>query len=66
MCGLCLPATRRAHQRGLKLLLRELARQLEDDGVHASRNPSAQLAALNDLVLVRDATPEPETDRSVL
>lgn len=54
VCRLCLPSTRRGHQRGLKLLLRELARQLEDDGVHASRNPSAQLAALNDLVLVRD------------
>jgi len=54
LSGTCLAAGEKWRQRGLKLLSRELGRQLADDGGHLSRNPSAQLAALTDLVTVRD------------
>lgn len=55
LCGVCLPGGERWRRRGLKLLSAELGRQLGDDGGHLSRNPSAQLIALSDLVTVRDS-----------
>ena len=51
--GLCLPGGERRLNRGLKLLERELARQVLGDGGHIERSPSLQLSVLRDLVDIR-------------
>ncbi|WP_421864343.1 heparinase II/III family protein [Parvibaculum sp.] len=53
--GLCLSEGHKRLARGLKLLCRELDRQILPDGGHVSRNPSAQLSILLDLLSLRDA-----------
>lgn len=53
--GLCLSEGHKRLAKGLKLLCRELDRQILPDGGHVSRNPSAQLSILLDLLSLRDA-----------
>lgn len=51
--GLCLPGHERAAQEALRLLERELPRQILPDGGHVERSPSVQLHALRLLIDVR-------------
>jgi len=51
--GLCLPGLERAHDLALRLLERELPRQVLADGGHASRSPSVHLCVLRDLIDIR-------------
>ena len=53
--GLCLSEGHKRLAKGVKLLCRELDRQILADGGHVSRNPSAQLSILLDLLSLRDA-----------
>ncbi len=53
--GLALPDGRRRLSQGLRLLGRELQRQVLGDGGHVSRNPSLHMAVLRDLTAVRAA-----------
>ena len=53
--GLCLSEGHRRLDKGLKLLCHELDRQILPDGGHVSRNPSAQLSILLDLLMLRDS-----------
>ncbi|MEP0709341.1 MAG: heparinase II/III family protein [Parvibaculum sp.] len=53
--GLCLSEGHKRLKKGLVLLCRELDRQILADGGHVSRNPSAQLSILLDLISLRDA-----------
>ena len=53
--GLCLPGREAWLERGLRLITRELPRQVLGDGGHIERSPSAQLAVLRDLVDIRAA-----------
>jgi uncharacterized heparinase superfamily protein len=53
--GLCLSEGHKRLAKGLKLLCRELDKQILPDGGHVSRNPSAQLSILLDLLSLRDA-----------
>ena len=55
LSGLCLEDGAKRQRRGLSLLGRELARQIQADGGHVSRNPSAQLQVLTELVVLRGA-----------
>ena len=64
--GLCLQGGRGRMNQALKLLNRELPRQVPEDGVHAERNPATQLRILRHLVDLRaallhgrEAVPEP-------
>lgn len=51
--GLCLPGQEAVLERGRKLLLRELQRQILPDGGHVERNPSVQLQVLRHLIDMR-------------
>ncbi|MBP2292368.1 heparinase II/III family protein [Azospirillum rugosum] len=51
--GFCLPDTERTGQDALRLLERELPRQILPDGGHVERCPSVQLRILRDLIDVR-------------
>ncbi|MEE9251562.1 MAG: heparinase II/III family protein [Alphaproteobacteria bacterium] len=53
--GVCLPGGERRLNRALKLLEREVARQVLGDGGHIERSPSLQLSVLRDLVDIRAA-----------
>ena len=53
--GLCLSEGHRRLKKGIALLCRELNRQILPDGGHVSRNPSAQLSILLDLLSLREA-----------
>lgn len=53
--GLCLSEGHKRLKKGVALLCRELDRQILADGGHVSRNPSAQLSILLDLLSLRDA-----------
>ena len=53
--GLCLSEGHRRLKKGIALLCRELNRQVLPDGGHVSRNPSAQLSILLDLLSLREA-----------
>lgn len=53
--GLCLSEGHKRLKKGIVLLCRELDRQILADGGHVSRNPSAQLSILLDLLSLRDA-----------
>ena len=53
--GLCLSEGHKRLKKGIALLCRELDRQILADGGHVSRNPSAQLSILLDLLSLRDA-----------
>ena len=51
--GLCLPGSERVVGDALRLLERELPRQILPDGGHLERNPSVQLRVLRDLIDIR-------------
>lgn len=51
--GACLPGGSRRLARGLRLLAREIDRQVLADGGHVERSPAQHLAVLGDLVDVR-------------
>ncbi|AWK87690.1 heparinase II/III family protein [Azospirillum thermophilum] len=51
--GFCLPDHEKAGYEALKLLERELPRQILPDGGHVERNPSIQLRVLRDLIDIR-------------
>lgn len=51
--GLCLPGSGRVAGDALRLLERELPRQILPDGGHVERSPSAQLRSLRDLIDLR-------------
>ena len=53
--GLCLSEGEKRLARGLRLVCREIDRQILADGGHVSRNPSAMLQILLDLISLRDA-----------
>jgi len=53
--GLCLSEGHKRLKKGIVLLCRELDRQILPDGGHISRNPSAQLSILLDLLSLREA-----------
>ncbi len=53
--GLCLSEGQRRLDKGMRLVCRELERQILADGGHVSRNPGAQLSILLDLLALRDA-----------
>lgn len=53
--GLCLSEGRKRLEKGIRLVCRELDRQILADGGHISRNPAAQLSILLDLLSLRDA-----------
>ena len=55
VAGLALPSREGWSAQGLKLLRREIARQFLPDGGHVSRNPTAHIAGLRQLVDVRSA-----------
>ena len=55
VAGLALPGREGWSAQGLKLLRREIARQFLPDGGHVSRNPTAHIAGLRQLVDVRSA-----------
>ena len=52
-CGVCLPGGGRYLKRALRLLEKELVRQVLGDGGHFERSPSLQLSILRDLVDIR-------------
>jgi len=54
LSGLCLPLGESRLETGMTLLMRELEKQILDDGTHVSRNPSVQLTTLVHLCLLRD------------
>ncbi|MBP2228316.1 putative heparinase superfamily protein [Azospirillum agricola] len=51
--GFCLPDHEKAGYEALRLLERELPRQILPDGGHVERNPSVQLRVLRDLIDMR-------------
>jgi uncharacterized heparinase superfamily protein len=51
--GLCLPGHEKAADAAVRLLDRELPRQILPDGVHASRSPHRHLRVLRDLIDIR-------------
>ena len=51
--GFCLPNYEKAGMEALRLLDRELPRQILPDGGHVERNPSVQLRILRDLIDIR-------------
>jgi uncharacterized heparinase superfamily protein len=53
--GLCLPGRDRWRAKGVKLLEKELPRQILADGGHIERSPSLQLGVLRDLIDIRAA-----------
>jgi len=53
--GVTLTEGRARRRRGLKLVIRELDRQMLPDGGHISRNPRTHLELLTDLICLRDA-----------
>lgn len=53
--GLCLSEGEKRLEKGLRLVCRELDRQILPDGGHVSRNPAATLEIMLDLVSLRDA-----------
>src|SRR5690606_37926121 len=53
-CGISLPDSDRWLHQGLKQLDAEIARQINPDGGHASRNPSVQLSVFADLIALRE------------
>lgn len=55
VAGLALPGRASWAEQGLRQLKREIERQFLPDGGHASRNPSAHIAGLRQLVDVRSA-----------
>jgi uncharacterized heparinase superfamily protein len=55
MVGLCMPNEKRAYERGMTLLIKELQQQVLADGGHISRSPEILLKVLCDLLILRDA-----------
>ena len=55
MSGVCLSDGEKRLRSGMKLLLKELDRQILPDGGHVSRCPSTQLSILLDIVSLRSA-----------
>jgi uncharacterized heparinase superfamily protein len=53
--GLCLSEGQKRLNKGLRLVCRELQRQILADGGHVSRNPAAVLSIMLDLLSLRDA-----------
>ena len=53
--GLCLSEGEKRLEKGLRLVCRELDRQVLADGGHVSRNPAAILSIMLDLISLRDA-----------
>lgn len=51
--GFCLPGNEKFGHEALRLLERELPRQILPDGGHVERNPSVQLRVLRDLIDIR-------------
>jgi uncharacterized heparinase superfamily protein len=67
--GLCLSEGQARLDKGLKLVAREVARQILADGGHVSRNPAAMLQIMLDLISLSEAlasrhieTPKPVRD----
>ena len=53
--GLCLSEGQKRLDKGLRLVCRELDRQILADGGHVSRNPAAVLSIMLDLISLREA-----------
>lgn len=55
MTGICMPDQSKSLEKGIELLIKELAIQILGDGGHISRSPQKQLSVLCDLLMLRDA-----------
>jgi len=60
--GLCLSEGQKRLDKGLRLVCRELERQILADGGHVSRNPAAMHSILLDLIALREAMTQRRID----
>ncbi|TNE40141.1 MAG: heparinase [Alphaproteobacteria bacterium] len=55
MTGLCMPDQSKSLDKGLELLIKDLAIEVTGDGGHISRSPEKQLHVLADLLMLQEA-----------